>query len=99
MDVNIMILNVLDYTKEGKEHSTLNFIFADKQYFQDTEKFLGYGSVTQFYNKHIRNLIPSKAIGQPLKAHIGSRQGYRNPLKTTQVIESIEFDGKLINLL
>lgn len=101
MEVDIMILNVLDYTdkKTGELKSRMSFIFADKEYFQDTEKFLGFGEVSLFYNKSIRNKIPKSAIGKSLKAKIQTRGSFRNPMKSYSNIESIVVDGKSIDLL
>lgn len=101
MEVDIMILNVLDYAdkKSGELKSRMSFIFADKEYFQDTEKYLGYGEVSLFYNHSIRDRIPKTAIGKCIKAKIQTRGSYRNPMKSYSNIESITVDGKSIDLL
>lgn len=101
MDVNIMILNVLDYQDKDtkKDKSRMSFIFTDKTYFQDKESYLGYGEVAVFYDNHIRQLIPTKAIGKPITARVQTRGSLRNPMKSYSVIESIDVDGKVISLL
>lgn len=99
METNIMILSAMDYEKEGKQHGVLNFIFADPQYFQKTDKYLGYNNCTQFYNNFIRNVLPDEVIGKPVKAKLVSQSSLKDPLKVYNVIESITANGKVINLL
>lgn len=99
METTIMILSAMDYEKEGKEHGVLNFIFADAQYFQKTDKYLGYNNCTQFYNNFIREVLTEDLIGKPVKAKLVSQTSSRDPLRTYNVIESITSNGKTISLL
>lgn len=98
METTIMILSAMDYEKGGKEHGVLNFIFAEKSYFQNTENYLGYNNCTQFYNHKIRNKIDDSLIGKPLKAKLIQRSSYKDPLRTYNVIESVT-DGKITCIL
>jgi len=100
MKVDMMILNVMKYNKEGVAHSRLGYIIIEPTAFVDSEKFKGYSELsaysddTRFYDN-----IPIDFIGQRCKATIIEKSSPRNPLKTYKEIGEIECNGKTIHLV
>lgn len=99
MEVSVMILNVLDWSKGDKSGSTLVYLICGKDYFESSEKYLGYSTITNFYPTQIRNKIPSKAIGIPLKGKLSTKRSLKDPTITYSKLESITFDNETISLL
>lgn len=99
MDIKVMILNCLNWTKGEKKGSTIVYLIATKEYFENTERFIGYNTITNFYNEHIRDLIPKEAIGQVINAKLTNKRSLKDPSIIYSKLESIEVNGKVISLL
>lgn len=99
MKQKIMILSALDYEKDNQQRSCIKFIFFDKEKFENSDNYLGYNVCTQYYKGFVRQFIPSEFVGVPLNAVFQIRSSYKDPLRSYNTIESIEKDGKVINLL
>lgn len=99
MKAKIMILSALDYVKDDKERGCIQFIFCDKEKFQDSDNFIGYSVCTQYYYGYVRKLVPKEYIGVPLDADFKVTTNFKDPLRTYNKIESISLNGKTINLL
>lgn len=99
METTIQLINIVDYVKDGKEKSCLKFIFVDKDKFQENDSFLGYTECTLFYNKHLRQLFSRDCFKDVIKAKIVSQPSLANPMKVFNTIESVDINGKIINLL
>lgn len=100
MKTEILILNVNTFEKEGQKKSRIGFIFAKKEYLQNTAKFKGYAELSMFYENELPfNNIPLEIIGNVVEATIREVPNVTNPLRKRQVIESIKFKDNVINLL
>lgn len=100
MKTNIMILNVLNYSKEDKEGTRLVYVLTDKSNFVDNSRFRGYTEINSFYDsKDVFDKITNDVIGKTVEATFGTKQDYKNPLKTTSVLESITYNGHTILLV
>ncbi len=100
MKIKIMILNVLNYSKEDKEGTRVSYVLCDKSAFTDNDRFKGLTEVNSFYSsKTPFELITPDMIGKPLDANFVDKESYNNPLKTTKVLESIDFNGRTIKLV
>lgn len=98
MKSKIMILSALDYEKDNQQRSCIKFIFIDKEKFENTQNYVGYNVCTQYYKGFVKNLIPVEYVCVPLTANFQIRSSYKDPLRSYNTIESIEKDGKVINL-
>lgn len=100
MKVDMMILNVMKYMKDGNAKSRLGYIIIEPTAFVDSEKFKGYSELssyaddTKFYDK-----IPVSFIGQRCVATIIEKSSPSNPLRTYKEIGEIECNGQVISLV
>lgn len=102
METMIIPLNILRYQdkKTGLTKSVLGFIFYDKKYYTDEDRFIGYPNLTQFYNTDILTILkPYDIIGKPVKATLCTRTKYKNPTQMRNYIERLNIGGKDILLL
>ena len=100
MKVDLMILNVMKYQKDGESKSRLGYIIIEPTAFVDSEKFKGYSELSSYSNDtKFYDLIPIEFIGQRCKAEIVEKSSPQNPLKTYKEIGSIECNGKTIHLV
>lgn len=101
MKTEILILSALYYdnNKNGKENkgSRIVYILLDK--FADDENYIGYNTITQFSKNNIRKIITKEMIGKPLKAEIQYNSFGQDPNKLYQKLKSVEYNGKVIDLL
>ena len=94
MKMNIVILNVCNYHKEGKDKSFLSFFFAEESNLSTTEKFKGYPDLKVFYdNTNAFDKIPVDLIGKTVLATIEDRFNKFNPLKKSSTIICVEHKG------
>lgn len=100
MKTKIMILNVLDYSKEGKEGVRVSYVLCDKTAFVDNERYRGLTEVNSFYtSRNVYTNITNEMIGKSLDGNFISKQDFKNPLKTTSILASIEYNGRTIELV
>lgn len=100
MDIEIMVLNVMKYEKEGKVKSRLGYIMTNVECFSNSEKFKGYSELSQFADDtRFFDSIPVDFIGQKCTVEIKERTNPRNPLKSIKEFVSITHNGKTIPLV
>jgi len=99
MNVQIMLLNVLKYENEKGKGTRLGLIFCEKDSLQSTDKFKGFSEVSLFYDADVFDKIPADFIGRPVKAYIVERASKSNPLRKNQIISSLEYENRTIDLL
>ena len=100
MNVDMMILNVMKYQKDGRAKSRLGYIIIEPTAFVDSEKFKGYSELSAYSDDTIYyDKIPTKFIGQRCKAHIIESSSPSNPLRTYKKIGSIECNNEIIDLV
>ncbi len=102
MKEEIIILNVLRYEQDEKHKNSgcrLGFIFADETKFSDTSKFKGYAELSMFYDYSIFDKFTKDMFYVPAMATFKNLPNPTNPLRSRTVIESIDFNGNVINLL
>lgn len=105
MDVDIQILNVLDWSKTNdnkeviKEGSTLVYIIVGKDYFTESDNFIGFGSITNFYDKKLRHLFNRDLIGKTLKGHLNITRSFKDPTRTFSKLASVSNGNQVIDLL
>lgn len=102
MKTKIMILNVLAYEKKdtGKKGTRLGLIFTNEDSLQDVEKFKGFSEISLFYDGHeVFNKIPSNWIGRHITAYIKDISSPINPMRTKQIISSIQYENDTIDLI
>lgn len=100
MKVDMMILNVMKYSKDGKAKSRLGYIIIEPTAFVDSEKFIGYSELsayaddTRFYDN-----IPKNFIGQRCVGTIIEKSSPSNPLRSYKEIGELECNGQTISLV
>ena len=100
MKTEIMILNVMNYEKEGQVNTRMGFIICAKGSISENDRFIGYGELSQYYKGiDVFEKIKKDMIGKPITANLKELSSPSNPMRSRQVIESIEYNGNLISLL
>lgn len=99
MKVQVMLLNVLKYENEKGKGTRVGLIFCEKDSLQTTDKFKGFSEISLFYDSDVFEKIPVDFIGRPVTAYIVEKSSSKNPLRKTQVINSLEYENRTIDLL
>jgi hypothetical protein len=99
MKERIVLLNVLKYKNDKGEGTRVGFIFANSDKVQDTDKFIGYSELSQFYDADTFSKFKKEMIGKPVDAYFKVVSSPSNPLKTRSIIEKIEYENNVINLI
>ena len=99
MKEKIVLLNVLKYSNDKGEGTRIGFIFADSDKMVDSDKFIGYSEISQFYSPDVFSKIKKELIGKPVTATFKVVSNPGNPLRTRSIIEKLEHNGNVINLL
>lgn len=100
MKVEIMILNLMKYEKDGVEKSRMGYIFTSKDTMANSDKFKGYSDQSVFFeDKRAIDRIPIEFIGKKSIGYVKDEPNPRNPLQPRKIFCSIECDGKTIDLL
>lgn len=99
MKAQVMLLNVLKYENEKGKGTRVGIIFCEKDSLQNSEKFKGFSEVSLFYDVDVFDKIPTDFIGRPVTAYITERSSAKNPLRKSQIISSLEYDNRSIDLL
>lgn len=99
MKAQVMLLNVLKYENEKGKGTRIGLIFCEKDSLQNGEKFKGFNEISLFYDVDVFDKIPVDFIGRPVTAYITERSSSKNPLRKTQIISSIEYENRSVDLL
>lgn len=100
MKTKIMILNVLNYSNDNGQGTRVSYVLVDEDKVADTERFKGFTQVDSFYyNQEVFKTLPLGIIGKVIEATFTTRPNYKNPLKVTNVLESVTFNGRTISLV
>ena len=99
MKTQIMLLNVLKYENEKGKGTRVGLIFCEKDSLQSTEKFKGFSEISLYYDVDVFDKIPTDFIGRQLTAYIIERSSKTNPLRKSQIISSLEYDNRTVDLL
>lgn len=99
MKVQVMLLNVLKYENEKGKGTRVGLIFCEKDSLQSTDKFKGFSEISLFYEIDVFDKIPVDFIGRPVTAYIVEKSSTKNPLRKQQIISSLEYDNRIIDLL
>lgn len=100
MKVEIMVLNLMKYEKDGTQKSRMGYIFTSKEAMANNEKFKGYSDQSIFFDDaRAIERIPVEFIGKKSIAYIKDEPNPRNPLQPRKIFTTIECDGKTIDLL
>lgn len=98
-----MILSVLFYDNDKGKGTRLSYVLTQKDNFVNNEKFKGFTEIGAFYfgeqGKEVFDKITPEMIGKPLDANFITRKDYKNPLKSTDYLESFEFNGSMVRLV
>lgn len=102
MTEKIIILNVLLYPNKetGEPNTRLEFMFANPDKSQKTEKFKGKPTLALYYkNATPFEKITPQILENVVEAKFKAISNLFNPLKTSSIIESIVFKDNVIDLL
>lgn len=99
MKAQVMLLNVLKYENEKGKGTRVGLIFCEKDSLQNADKFKGFTEVSLFYDVEVFDKIPVDFIGRQVTAYIVERSSTKNPLRKSQVIKTLEYDNRTIDLL
>lgn len=102
MDVEIMILNVMRYTKQGEtnEKSRMGYIMINKDCFSSRDKFRGYSELAVYDDSTLYfDKIPIDFIGQKCRAKVEEIPNPQNPLKPRKVFSEVSCNGKTVRLV
>ena len=100
MNVEMIILNKMRYSKDGKEKSRLGYFLTSTESFSNRENFIGYSDLsvysddTRFFDK-----IPTDFIGQKCTAEVQEVPNALNPMKSRKEFVSITCNGKTVRLV
>lgn len=100
MEIEIKILNVMQWEKDGKRTGKLSFIIPN---ISKTDNYMGISDVSCFYKLDLGEdfvgKFPKEIILQPVKAMLLERPNFKDKLAVSRIIESIKYNGRVISLL
>ena len=96
MKMEIVVLNVLKYEKEGKKGTRLSFILADRKDIENSVSFKGMSDNAFYYSGHeVFDIIPIDLICQPgVVAVFEDKANVTNKFKKTTTIVSLIYNNK-----
>lgn len=98
MKCKAILLNCLNYKKDGKVGTRIGFVLCDHN--DENDRFKGCSELSVFYNTDaIFNKIPKEMLLTPVDVTLRAISSFKNPLKSTLTIESISCNGRTVNIL
>lgn len=100
MKLQIMLLNVMKYEKDGQKKSRIGYYIPTKEALSDRDKFKGYSELASYRNdtKYF-DLIPVNFIGQKCEISIVEKPNSSNPMKTYKEFTEITCNGQVVHLV
>ena len=82
-EINVVVLNALQYETEKAKGTRLQLIPIDKEALIDNKSFKGFGIIDQFVSYSVFNELKNSDIMQKATLEFMRLPNQRNPLKTT----------------
>ena len=100
MKHKIIIMNALDYSKAEKIGTRLVYYLVDDNGLVTNDKFKGYTEITSFYESKIPfEVLDTKYFNKVVDGEFVSKPNYKNPLRSSLELVSINVDGRSIKLV